>query len=43
MKHGFGHYKWADNQEYQGDWVENKITGKGTFKWADGREYEGEW
>jgi len=37
MKHGKGMYVWADGQEYDGDWRENRIQGYGSYKWSDGR------
>jgi hypothetical protein len=36
-----GKYIWNDGSFYQGDWVENKISGSGVYNWADGRKYEG--
>ena len=43
MKHGYGIYTWPDNSVFQGDWVENVITGFGKYQWNDGRVYEGYW
>ena len=28
---------------YQGEWVDDKMTGRGYMIWADGRRYDGEW
>ena len=28
MKHGKGHYQWADGSYYNGEWAENQIEGK---------------
>ena len=36
-------YTWADKSEFDGDWVDNKITGHGVYSWPDGRKYEGDW
>ena len=35
--------EYADDKEYDGDWVNNKLQGKGRFKWPDGRVYTGEY
>ena len=40
---GKGKYTWADDREFDGDWVHNKMHGYGVFTWADGRKYEGEY
>ena len=36
-----GKYIWSDGGYYQGDWIENKITGYGVYIWTDGRKYDG--
>lgn len=41
MKHGYGIYNWLDKSVFQGDWVENMITGNGKYSWEDGRVYIG--
>jgi hypothetical protein len=28
---------------YEGEWVEDMMTGRGFMIWADGRRYDGEW
>lgn len=38
-----GSYQWADGSQYEGEWDENKISGKGTYSWIDGRKYNGDW
>jgi len=43
MKWGYGIYRWPDNSIFQGDWVENMITGTGKYVWEDERIYVGEW
>ena len=30
-RHGKGTYQWNDGSKYEGDWVENKITGNGKY------------
>jgi len=32
-----------DGSRYEGEWVDNKKTGKGKMVWADGRVYDGTW
>ena len=39
--HGFGTYSWADEKEYVGEWVSNKMQGQGHLKWPNGKEYKG--
>lgn len=39
--HLIGKYIWNDGSYYQGDWIENKISGYGVYIWADGRKYDG--
>ncbi|XP_063716512.1 MORN repeat-containing protein 3-like [Symsagittifera roscoffensis] len=34
---------WVNGNEYAGDWVKNKKTGKGTQKWKNGAVYDGDW
>jgi hypothetical protein len=36
-------YTWSDGSVYDGEWVDNKITGQGVYSWEDGRKYTGEW
>jgi len=43
MKTGYGIYTWPDNSVYQGEWLQNMISGKGTYQWGDGRIYIGDW
>ena len=28
---------------YEGEWVDDMMTGRGFMVWADGRRYDGEW
>ena len=28
---------------YEGEWVDDMMTGRGFMIWADGRRYDGEW
>lgn len=38
-----GIYTWADQRQYNGQWVNNKMHGSGVFTWSDGRKYDGEY
>lgn len=38
-KSGLGKYTWKDESSYEGEWLDNKITGKGKYIWSDGRRY----
>ena len=40
---GFGTVRFADGDEYSGEWVAGDKSGKGTFRFAGGASYEGEW
>ncbi|KAJ3672951.1 hypothetical protein LUZ60_006325 [Juncus effusus] len=42
VPHESGKYIWADGAVYEGDWDQNKITGKGRVVWRSGASYEGE-
>lgn len=33
---------WANGIVYDGEFTDNRITGKGAYKWPDGSTYEGE-
>ena len=33
---------WANGDRYEGDFVDDKRTGRGAFIWANGDRYEGE-
>ena len=39
--HFLGKYIWNDASFFEGDWVDNKISGFGVYIWSDGRRYEG--
>ena len=43
MKHGFGRYKWATGDTYEGEFVRDKRKGLGEYLWAEGGQYRGEW
>ena len=30
-------------RRYEGEWVDDMMTGRGFMVWADGRRYDGEW
>ena len=34
---------WPDGSSYDGEWVDNQMSGRGIFKFVDGRQYFGEW
>lgn len=38
---GVGLYKWADGNEYYGEYQNNIKQGNGKFKWTNGKIYEG--
>ena len=38
----FGHYKFSNGDEYQGEFKNGKYNGYGTFKFSNGVEYQGE-
>uniref|UniRef100_A0A6U4VGE9 MORN repeat-containing protein 5 n=2 Tax=Hemiselmis andersenii TaxID=464988 RepID=A0A6U4VGE9_HEMAN len=42
MRHGVGVYK-HDGNEYEGEFVKDKMQGKGLFKFMGGDVYDGEW
>ena len=44
MRHGRGVYidGAAEEQTYEGEWLEDKMEGRGTFRYASGAKYEGE-
>jgi hypothetical protein len=31
------------HRRYEGEWVDDMMTGRGYMVWADGRRYDGEW
>jgi hypothetical protein len=33
----------GDGSRYEGEWVDDMMTGRGYMVWADGRRYDGEW
>ena len=41
MRNGYGVYAWANGEIYEGEFVNNKMSGKGKYSWPSGREYEG--
>ena len=36
---GQGTMKYADGDQYEGEWKDGKRNGQGTYTWADGQEY----
>jgi len=40
--HGKGTLLWPDGRKYEGEFVNDKRTGKAIFHWGDGRMYEGD-
>jgi len=43
MKNGYHVKTWGDGSRYEGEWVDDMMTGRGFMVWADGRRYDGEW
>ncbi len=35
--------KFADGSVFDGEFVNNEISGVGTYMWSDGKVYKGEW
>jgi len=42
-KNGYGVYKWANGNEYRGNFIEDYKHGYGEMYWNDGRFYKGLW
>jgi hypothetical protein len=42
-RHGFGHMRYPDGDEYDGEWLHDRRDGKGIYRWDDGHVYVGEW
>mmetsp|Transcript_43086 Transcript_43086/g.105349 ORF Transcript_43086/g.105349 Transcript_43086/m.105349 type:complete len:161 (+) Transcript_43086:67-549(+) len=42
VRHGIGVYK-LDGNEYEGEWVQDKMHGHGLFKFMSGDTYDGAW
>ena len=40
---GYGKERYADGEEYVGEWRSGLMEGDGTYLWPDGESYEGEW
>ena len=40
LRRGFTFEYWY---RYEGEWVDDMMTGRGFMIWADGRRYDGEW
>mmetsp|Transcript_60637 Transcript_60637/g.126999 ORF Transcript_60637/g.126999 Transcript_60637/m.126999 type:complete len:120 (-) Transcript_60637:998-1357(-) len=43
VKNGYFVKNWGDGSRYEGEWVDDMMTGRGFMIWADGRRYDGEW
>lgn len=43
QRDGFGTYVFANQDRYEGHWVEDKKDGLGTFFYANGEVYKGQW
>ena len=41
MRHGIGHFRWANGESYKGDYLQDQRTGQGIYAWPDGSYYEG--
>ena len=39
---GQGTMKYADGDQYEGEWKDAKRNGQGTYTWADGQKYVGD-
>jgi len=35
--------KFLDGSTYEGEFVNDEMTGEGTYLWGDGRKYVGRW
>ena len=33
---------WSDGRRYEGEFLEDEMSGEGKYTWPDGREYRGE-
>lgn len=42
-RHGFGIYYYLDGGRYEGEWNDDRISGKGKSIYSNGNVYEGEW
>jgi hypothetical protein len=42
LRMGYGIQKWNDGAVYEGQWLDNKASGRGTFWHAEGDIYIGE-
>ena len=40
---GKGRFRWANGDEYYGDWKDGCMTGKGKMSYATGELYDGDW
>ena len=41
MKNGKGKLQFTDGSIYEGEYVNNEISGNGKYLWPDGKQYEG--
>ena len=41
MRSGRGHYKWANGDEYEGEWKNDMPDGEGSLAMVDGTRYQG--
>ena len=40
-RHGFGRRVWSNGNQYEGQWVEERMMGQGKLTYVEGRTYEG--
>ena len=43
LKFDNSYFKFVNNDNYDGQWINGKRNGFGTYNWANGETYEGEW
>ena len=41
MKHGHWMFTWKNCDKYEGEWTNDKLTGKGVKTYHDGDKYSG--
>ena len=41
MKSGYGVFRWASGNTYEGEYFEDERNGHGAMSWTDGSTYEG--
>lgn len=41
QRHGFGIFFFKNNEQYEGEWKNDKMNGKGNFRYESGNKYVG--